>query len=87
MVYRGPDVGEGIVAYKNGVRVGEESQGNTYHGVENSNSGELMIGRLFKEPGTGQFGKCEVDELQIWNKELELYKIKIIHDMAAYYDV
>ena len=87
MVYRGRNGGEGIVAYKDGVYAGRESQGNLYQGDVNYDSGELMVGRLFKEPGVGQFGKCEVDELLIWNKELELYKIKIIHDMAAYYDV
>ena len=87
MVYRGPDVGKGIVAYKDGVRVGDETRGTSYQGAENPDSGELLIGRLFKEPGIGQFGKCEVDELLIWNKKLELYKIQKVYEMTAHYDV
>ena len=87
MVYRGPDVGEGIVAYKDGERVGDKTRGVSYSGHVNHDSGELRIGRLFKEPGIGRFGKCEVDELLIWNKELEENQIEKIYDMARYYDV
>ena len=87
MVYRGPNVGEGIVAYKDGIRLGDNTQGNSYQGDVNYDSGEIMIGRLFKEPGIGQFGKCEVDELLIWNKGLESYKIQKIYQMAAHYEV
>ena len=64
----GPNVGEGIVAYKDGIRLGDNTQGNSYQGDVNYDSGEIMIGRLFKEPGIGQFGKCE-EWMKLFNLE------------------
>ena len=78
LVYKGSDDGEGLTAYKNGIRQVDNTAWS--NGGSFGESGEVMIGRLFNRPTGGNYGRCQVDELLIWNIELYDYDIKKIYD-------
>ena len=79
LVYRGPDNHQGgIVVYKNGQSVGDDT---LKSGGVGSGSGPLMIGRLFTRNHNAGYCKCQVDELLIWNRQLERSEIDRIRNI------
>ena len=77
MVYKGDDDDEGLTVYMNGTR--RDSSTAWSNGGNADDSGEVMIGKLFNNYHWNN-AKCEVDELLIWNTELNDDDIRKIYD-------
>ena len=78
MVYKGSHDGEGLMAYKDVVRRVDNTEWSPGGSVDGS--GEVMIGRLFNTSTDGEYARCQVDELLIWNIELYDDDIRKIYE-------
>ena len=81
MIYRGPNDGEGIIVYHDGVDMGNDTTKTSYSYIPPS--GVIKIGRLFDEPGTPRYGSAHVDELLFFNYQLSQPEVTMIKDTAG----
>ena len=79
MVYRGPNIGEGIPVYHDGVFKGNMSQ--KVPGNKGTPSGIVKIGTSLDPPGTADFTSVYLDELLFWNRQMSQTEIVMIKNM------
>ena len=80
IVYRGPNEGEGITVYHDGINKGSNTTRDSRITV--TPSGIVKIGRRFDEPGNAVYGSSHVDELLFFNYQLSQPEIVIIKNTA-----
>ena len=80
MNYRGPNNGEGITVYHDGVNIGSDTTKDSDSRARPS--GVVKIGRLYDEPGAPVYGSAHVDELLFFNCMLSESEIVMIRNTA-----
>ena len=74
IVYRGPNDGEGLTVYHDGVYMGNDTTKWSYNCT---GTGTVKIGRRYDEPGYAYYGSAYVDELLFFNYQLSPSQINM----------
>ena len=68
MVYRGPNNGEGIIVYHDGVNKGNDTTRRPFS--TSTPMGIVKIGRRFDEPSSAYHASVHINELLFFNRQL-----------------
>ena len=81
LVYKGPENQyQGTIIYRDGIQKDSSVNKQDYDGQKHS-SGVFKIGRLFEDPNS-RYSRVMVDELSIWNRQLDQTEIQAVMRMT-----
>ena len=83
MVFHGPNEGEGITVYHDGVQVASDTTKWPYSFPPyRPGDGTFVIGRFYTDRGE-DYSSVEVDELTLWNRNLTQQEIGVSGQLSS----